>query len=242
MRQDLLAELGKRLDAQETVATATVLSGPSSGQALFASAGILAGGFESEALTAAVSTSASSYLADLRSGREEILIEDQTYDIFFEVFPPPPQVIVIGAVHVAIHLVAFAKRLGFSTVVIDPRTAFASKDRFAAADDLLVEWPAEALAKLTITDNTYFALLAHDLKIDLPALEIALRSPARYIGALGSSKTHAKRVAALTENGFSEQEIARIRSPIGLDLGGRKAEEIALSIIAEIVSARHARL
>ena len=95
--------------------------------------------------------------------------------------------------------------------------------------------------QLTLTDNTYFAMLAHDLKIDLPAIEIALKSPARYIGALGSKKTHGKRVTALLDRGFSEQDIARIHNPIGLDLGGRRAEEIALAIIAQMSAVRHAR-
>ncbi|MCP4201557.1 MAG: XdhC/CoxF family protein [bacterium] len=242
MKQTILEELERRLDAHQTVAAVTVLAGPLDGQALLDRNGtVIAGGFESEDLAATVATSASSYLAEMRSGRESISIDGEVHDVFFEVYPPPPQILVIGAVHVAIHLVAFGKRLGYRTVVIDPRTAFATRERFAAADELLIDWPAEALAKISITDNTYFALLAHDLKIDLPAIEVALRSPARYIGALGSKKTHAKRVAALAEAGFSTSDIARIRNPIGLDLGGRKAEEIALSIIAEMSAVRHGR-
>lgn len=242
MKQALLAELDKRLEAHETVAVATVLRGPMGGQALLGSTGeVLAGGFDSEDFAAVAVASSRSYFSDLRSGREEIRIGDETCDVFFEVYPPPPQIIVIGAVHVAVHLIAFGKRLGYRTVVVDPRTAFATKERFADADALLIEWPADALERLSLTDNTFFAMLAHDLKIDLPAIEIALRSPARYIGALGSKKTHAKRIAALEEGGFSEQDIARIHNPIGLDLGGRRAEEIALAIIAEMVAARHGR-
>lgn len=242
MKQAILNELERQLEAHQTVATATVLSGPTSGQALLDESGnIIVGEFDSEDLAATVTASASSYLADLRSGRELIAIDGQVHDVFFEVYPPPPQIIVIGAVHVAIHLVAFGKRLGFRTVVIDPRTAFATEERFAEADELHIEWPAEALLRVPITGNTYFALLAHDLKIDMPALERALRSPARYIGALGSKKTQAKRVTALQDGGFSSEEIARISNPIGLDLGGRKAEEIALSIVAEMVAVRYGR-
>ncbi len=242
MKKTLLAELENRLQARETVAVATVLRGPSGGQALLDATGkFLAGSFDSDDLAAAVAASSKSYFSDLRTGREEITIDDQVFDTFFEVYPPPPQIIVIGAVHVAIHLIAFGKRLGFRTIVIDPRTAFATEERFADADQLLIEWPAEALAGLSLTDNTFFAMLAHDLKIDLPAIEIALRSPARYIGALGSKKTHAKRVAALEEAGFTDQDIARIHNPIGLDLGGRRAEEIALAIIAEMSAIRHGR-
>ena len=242
MEETILNKLEEKLAAHETVVLATVLNGPRAGQAVFDGAGRpLAGGFDSDELATVVAASSTSYFSDLRSGREQIQIDNQAYDLFFEVYPPPPQIIVIGAVHVAIHLIAFGKRLGYRTVVIDPRTAFATPERFAEADELLIEWPAEALAKLTLTDNTYFAMLAHDLKIDLPAIEIALRSPARYIGALGSKKTHGKRVTALQDSGFSERDIARIQNPIGLDLGGRRAEEIALAIIAEMVAVRHGR-
>lgn len=242
MKSELLAELGTKLEAQQTAALVTVLSGPSTGQALLNAGGeIVAGGFESSELASAITASARTYLSGLRSGRESISIDGGAHDVFVEVYPAPPQIIVIGAVHVAIHLVAFGKRLGFRTVVIDPRTAFATPERFAGADEVLIEWPDRALAEVPLTDNTYFAFLAHDLKIDLPALEVALTSPARYIGALGSKKTHAKRVAALEQNGFSEEQIARISNPIGLDLGGRRAEEIALSIISEIVAVRHGR-
>ncbi len=242
MKQAILDQLARRLDAHETTAIASVLAGPDAGQALLDDGGrVIAGGFDSDELAAAVAASAAGHLERLQSGRESISIDGRTYDVFIEVFAPPPQLIVIGAVHVAIHLVEFARRLGFRTVVIDPRTAFATEERFAKADELLIEWPAEALVRIRITDNTYFALLAHDLKIDLPALEIALRSPARYIGALGSKKTHSKRVAALQENGFTADDVARITNPIGLDLGGRRAQEIALAIIAEIVAIRHGK-
>lgn len=243
MKPELLAELEQRLAAGETVLVATVLTGSAGGQTLFDDGGrALSGGFESEALAAVIASRTAGYLSKLRSGRETISIDGHEHDVFFEVHPPPPRLIVVGAVHVAIHLIAFAKRLGFRSVVIDPRSAFATRERFADAEALLIQWPAEALAGLDITANTYFALLAHDLKIDLPAIEVALASPARYIGALGSKKTHAKRVDALREAGFSETDIARIHNPIGLDLGGRSAEEIALAIIAQMVAARHGRL
>ena len=155
--------------------------------------------------------------------------------------PPPPRLIVVGAVHVAVHLVHYARRLGFETVVVDPRTAFATPERFAHADRLVSEWPQEALPEIGLDENGYLAVLSHDLKIDVPALVWALRQPARYIGALGSKKTHAKRVTALREAGVDDAAIERIHAPIGLDLGGRRAEEIALSVMAEIVAARHGR-
>ena len=146
---------------------------------------------------------------------------------------------IVGAVHAAIPLITFAATLGFRTFVVDPRTAFATPERFAHADRLIAEWPDRAFAEIALNEATYVALLSHDLKLDLPALRLTLRSAVRYIGALGSKKTQAKRVAALVEEGFTDAEIARIHSPIGLDLGGRRPEEIAVSIIAEIVAVSH---
>ena len=137
--------------------------------------------------------------------------------------------------------IRFAKVLGFRTIVVDPREVFATRERFEGADQILVSWPEEVLPEIGLHGGSYMAILSHDLKIDVPALELALQSPARYIGVLGSKKTHAKRVAALREKGFDDEEIARIHSPIGLDLGGRRAEEIALSVIAEMVAVGHGR-
>lgn len=242
MKAALLAELERRLEAHETVMVATVLEGPSGGQALLGADGrLIAGGFDAGELADLVAAESRGLVSDLGSGRARLAAGERSWDVFFDVYPPPPQIIIVGAVHVAIHLVAFARRLGFSTIVIDPRTAFATGERFSEADRLIIDWPDAALSGVPITANTYFALLAHDLKIDLPAIDAALASPARYIGALGSKKTHAKRVAALRESGFGEAEIGRIKNPIGLDLGGRKAEEIALAIIAEILAVRHGR-
>ena len=166
----------------------------------------------------------------------------QGAEVFVETFEPLPQLFVVGAVHVAIHLVHFARRLGFRTVVVDARSAFATAERFPHADELVVEWPAEYLARATLHANTFCVFLTHDEKLDNPALRVALEAGVRYVGALGSRRTHAKRVAALAEDGVPPESIERIRAPIGLDLGGRKPEEIALAIAAELVAARSGRL
>lgn len=171
--------------------------------------------------------------------RKSVEIQGEPVELFFEVLAPPPRLIAVGAVHVAIPLVAFAKILGMHTIVVDPRTAFATHERFGQADELLHDWPDAALEKVGIHESTSIAVLSHDAKLDLPALRVALRSCARYVGALGSPKTHAKRVEALRGEGFSAEEIARIHSPIGLDLGGRRADEIALAVIAQIVATSH---
>jgi xanthine dehydrogenase accessory factor len=159
--------------------------------------------------------------------------------LFIEVYLPRPRLIIIGAAHLSIPLVELARTIGFYTIVIDARSAFATPERFPQVDELIVAWPAEALGRLRLDESCYLAFLSHDEKMDYPALQVALASQARYIGALGSRKAHAKRIKALREAGVSEEKLARIHAPIGLDLGARQPEEIALSILAEIVAARH---
>lgn len=166
---------------------------------------------------------------------------DEAVEIFFETYAPPETLVIVGAVHVAIPLVAIAKVLGFRTVVVDARAVYATRERFPHADELCVEWPADALARMRLHESTYCVFLTHDEKLDNPALEVALASPARYIGALGSKKTHAKRAASLRERGLDEALLERIHAPIGLPLGGKRPEEIAVAIAAEMVAARNAR-
>ena len=169
------------------------------------------------------------------------LREIEGAEVFVETFEPLPQLFIVGAVHVAIHLVHFAGRLGFRTVVVDARSAFATPERFPHTDDLVVEWPADYLARVPLHANTFCVFLTHDEKLDNPALQVALEAGVRYVGALGSKRTHGKRVRALTEAGLSPELIDRIHAPIGLDLGGRKPEEIALAIAAELVAVRNGR-
>ena len=157
--------------------------------------------------------------------------------LFVDVQPPPPKLVIVGAVHIAIPLITFAKVLGFHTTVLDARTAFATPERFGHAHQLRRGWPAEILPELGVDESTYIVVLTHDEKIDDGALVYACRSPARYIGALGSKRTHAARVERLRALGLSEAEIARIHAPIGLDIGARKPEEIAVAILAEIIAA-----
>lgn len=165
--------------------------------------------------------------------------EDENIEIFFDVFPPPLKLIVVGAVHMAIPLVYMAKVMGFATYIIDSRAAFATHERFPHADKIIIGWPAEVLGKMAVDESTFLAFLSHDEKQDDPGLLMAIRSKARYIGALGSRKTHAKRAIALKELGATDEEISRIHAPIGLKLGARGADEIAVSILAEIISAKH---
>lgn len=159
-------------------------------------------------------------------------------DVFADVLPPPARLIIIGAVHIAIPLVSLAKTLGFYTIVIDPREAFATRERFSHADQLIADWPSTALEKLRPDENTYIAALSHDEKLDNPALKIALASPARYIGVLGARKNIGKRLDALRELGATEEQLTRLNAPIGIPLGAIDPEEIALSILSAMTVAK----
>jgi xanthine dehydrogenase accessory factor len=161
--------------------------------------------------------------------------------VFLEVLTPPPTLVIVGAVHIAMPLVRLAQTLGFRTRVVDARRAFATEERFPTADELIVAWPQDALKADELGPQHYVVILSHDPKFDVPALQIALRSQAGYVGLIGSRATQVKRKAALREAGFGEAELARIHGPVGLDLGGREPAEIALAILAEIVAVRHGR-
>ena len=150
---------------------------------------------------------------------------------------PPLRLLVVGAVHIAQALAPMAQAAGFAVTIIDPRRAFATEDRFPGVS-LREDWPDEAMADLAPDSRSAIVTLTHDPKLDDPALDAALRSDAFYIGALGSTRTHAKRVARLTEAGHAEAAIARIHAPVGLDIGAVTAPEIAVSILAELVAVR----
>jgi xanthine dehydrogenase accessory factor len=241
VKREVWDELEGALEAEELVAVATVVAGPGTGgQLLLRPQATGPGSLGSAELEEAAARLAADAFDAFAARRDTLSVDGEAVELFIDVHPPPPKLLIVGAVHVAIPLITFARRLGFRTVVIDPRPAFATSERFAEADELICDWPGEAMAATGLNEATYVAVLSHDLKIDLPALEAALRQPVRYIGALGSRKTHAKRVAALGASGFATDEIDRIHSPIGLDVGGgRRAEEIALSVIAEVVKASH---
>lgn len=242
MNSTILSRLKDCQVREELVALATVVAGIGLGkQVLVWPGGQTLGDLGAPRLNQRAALYAEQIIPGFASSRKHFQHEGETVDVFFQVYPPSPCLVLVGAVHVAIHLVEFGNRLGFRTVVIDPRSVFATKERFSHADLLLTEWPEAALEKVGINEATYLAVLSHDFRIDIPALRSVLRSRARYIGALGSGKTHEKRVEVLKEEGFSEQELARIHAPIGLDLGGRRSEEIALSIISQIVAVAHSR-
>ena len=159
--------------------------------------------------------------------------------LFVEVFPVRPRLVVVGAVEVARSLVRLARELGFETVVIDGRASFATPERFPDVDRLIVGWPDEVADEIGLGPNDAVAVLTHDVKFDEPAIVEALRRGCRYVGAVGSKKTQGDRRARLLEAGVSEQELGKLRGPVGLDLGGRAPAETALAILAEIVAERY---
>ena len=163
-------------------------------------------------------------------------------EVFVDVLAPVSRLVVVGAVHIAITLVTLAKALGYHTIVIDPRAAFATRERFPSVDELIIEWPSTALEKLRLDEGTYVAVLSHDEKLDNPALAVALASPARYVGVLGTRKKIPQRFAALRELGVTDEQLARLRAPIGMNLGAILPDEIALSVLAEMVTAKHGML
>jgi xanthine dehydrogenase accessory factor len=175
----------------------------------------------------------------LRQGSSRRANLNEDVEVFIEVVLPPPTLIAVGGVHITIALVSLAKTLGYRTVVVDPRSAFGSQERFPYVDQLIQSWPEEAFQQIPLTRSTAIAMLTHDPKLDDPALKIALPSPAFYIGALGSKTTQAKRRQRLLEEGVTEVQLDRLHGPIGLKIGAETPEEIAMSIMAEIVAARN---
>lgn len=159
--------------------------------------------------------------------------------VFLEVYPREPRLVIFGGVHVAVALVPLAKALGYRTIVADGREAFLSRERFPDADELILAWPDEAFARIGLDRSCYVCVLSHDPKFDEPALLAALQSPAPYVGAIGSRKTQTSRRDWLKSQGLSDEAVARVHGPIGLDLGGRHPAETALSILAEMTAVRY---
>jgi xanthine dehydrogenase accessory factor len=238
---DVLAATQKWLAAGEAGAVVTVIAGPDelTGQHLLVGAQHVAGTLAS-AREAAISA-ARLALASGQSERVVVASERGPLTLFVDAILPPPTLLAIGGGHVAVALTRLAQVLGYETIVVDPRRAFASEERFPHVDRLIAAWPQQAKTELTITPSTAIVLLSHDPKIDDPGLRLALESAAFYVGALGSRRTHAQRRERLMNAGVTQEALERIHAPIGLDLGAQTPEEIALAVMAEIVAVRRRR-
>ncbi|MGD1876248.1 MAG: XdhC family protein [Kiloniellaceae bacterium] len=163
---------------------------------------------------------------------------DETSNLFVHVYNPPLRLLIVGAVHISQALVPMAQLAGYEVVVVDPRKAWANEERFPSVR-LVDDWPDDAMTALAPDHRSAVVVLTHDPKLDDPALRIALHSPAFYVGALGSRKTHAKRLERLSDEGLDVDALARIHAPIGLAIGARSPAEIAISIMAQITQVLH---
>jgi xanthine dehydrogenase accessory factor len=240
-----LAGVAAAIRAGDPVAVVTVISGPGVAGARRIvrpeeqGAGTLGAG---DRLDQAVDDDARGMLAQGLTGvrhygeHGERRLDDLS--VFVQSFAPPPRMLVFGAIDFAAAVARAGKFLGYRVTVCDARPIFATRARFPDADEVVVDWPHRYLASTDVDQRTVICVLTHDPKFDVPVLEVALRRPAAYIGAMGSRRTHDDRLARLREAGMTEDEIARLRSPIGLDLGARTPEETAVSVAAELIQLR----
>lgn len=167
--------------------------------------------------------------------------EGADVEVFIQSFAPPPLMYVFGAVNLASAVVRMGKYLGYRVTVCDARPVFANKERFPEADEIVVQWPNEFLETAKVDKRTAICILTHDPKFDIPLLEVALKTNAGYIGAMGSRRTHAKRVANLIDVGITDEELDRIQAPLGLDIGASQPEEVAVAVAAQIIAMRYGR-
>ena len=177
-----------------------------------------------------------------RSEMMPVMLGNEPVQVFFDIFMPQERLMIIGAAHIGIHLVSLAKELGFHTIVIDPRSSFATKERFPHVDELHIGWPQDILPSLKPDPSAYLVILTHDAKIDVPALDVGLKYPFRYIGLLGSRFTQEDRKNSLRELGYTEEQMNCIHGPIGIPIGSRTPDEIAVSILAELIAVRRGKL
>jgi xanthine dehydrogenase accessory factor len=242
-----LEPLAAALKAQRPIVRAVVINAPAESEAtpgasmLVPEQGELIGGSGDPALDGAVATRARDLLRNGESAMATVEMAEKAAQVFFAVYPPEPTLVIVGAGHITIPLTRLAKTLDYRVTVIDPREAFATRERIPDADDLLLEWPDEALAHLPVSSATAVAVLTHDDKFDVPALKAALNSPASYVGAIGSRGTRERRDRRLREAGVTDEQIGRIHGPIGINIGAQTPEEIALAILAQIVAVRRGK-
>ncbi|MFC5816425.1 XdhC family protein [Nonomuraea harbinensis] len=238
-----LGDVAASIEEHEPVAVATVLSGPGEvGARRIIWPGRSSGSLGPGRLDDAVDDDARGMLAQgltgIRhyGGEGERRLDDLA--VFVHSFAPPPRMLVFGAIDFAAAVARVGKFLGYHVTVCDARPVFATPKRFPDADEVVVKWPHDYLASVSVDERTVICVLTHDPKFDVPLLEVALRTPAGYVGAMGSRRTHEDRLDRLREAGMTGEELARLRSPIGLDLGARTPEETAVSIAAELIQLR----
>jgi xanthine dehydrogenase accessory factor len=236
---EVFDELKQNITSETLCAVATLVSGANVGAKMIVySDGHTSGDLGDAELNAQVAH-------DAQNAMQRESSENRAYgdcEVFIDVFAPKPKLVIFGGVHTAMPLTQFAQALGFRVTIVDGRERFANRERFPTADEIIVAWPQEALARMQIDASTYIAILTHDPKFDIPALAaLSKTAPPRYIGAMGSRATRQQHFAELRAMGVSEEFLSRVHGPIGLDLGARTPEEIALAIVAEMVAVRYGR-
>jgi xanthine dehydrogenase accessory factor len=239
---ELLKRWHAALAEQSPAAVATVIEGPGTGSKMLVTAGDRVGTAGNEDLDRAIIEAARGLL---EGGRTETIhlgprgqrrMEDVT--VFVQSFAPPPRMYVFGAIDFASAVARMGKFMGYRVTVCDARPVFATRDRFPTADEVVVAWPDEFLKTAEVDKRSVICVLTHDPKFDVPVLVEALKTEAGYIGAMGSRRTHNNRTARLKEEGVSDEDLARISSPVGLDIGARTPEETAVAIAGEIIAQR----
>jgi xanthine dehydrogenase accessory factor len=236
---DWLETIAEHLAAEKHFAVATIVRGAENvGAKMFIYPdGTHHGDLGDAALTARVIADAVQFIAHERS--ETCAYEDT--HVFIETYTPPPRLLIVGGVHTAIPLSQFARILGFRVTVVDGRGRFATRERFPDVDELIVEWPDDAIPHLKMDESTYVVILTHDPKFDLPTLKALSTTKPRYIGAMGSRETRRQHMEELRAQGVPDEFLKTVYGPVGLDLGGRSPEEMALAIMAQIVAVRYHR-
>lgn len=240
-------ELKQNILLETLCAQATVVSGPNAGAKMIVYPDARTSGDLGDAgLTTQVARDALTLIQSEQT-------ENKAYgsaQVFIEVFAPKPKLIIFGGVHTAIPLTQFAQALGFRVTIVDGRSRFATRERFPTADEIIVAWPDEAIAEtpasptgegVKIDSSTYVAILTHDPKFDIPALKALSVTKPRYIGSMGSRETRRQHFEELRAMGVADEFLARVHGPIGLDLGARSPEEMALAVLAEILAVRYGR-
>lgn len=224
------------LDAEQFGSVATLVDGPAiGGKAVIDGSGTIIAGTLPDEIVADVREDA----LTLMHHEQHRTLDYGEHSVFLETLAPPPDLLIFGAVHIGQALSSFGTQMGYRVTVVDSRTPFVTEERFPDAHRLLVGWPRDLMDQIQFDRRTWVVVLSHDPRHETPPLEAALKSDTRYIGAMGSRRTHNLRVERLRELGFGEPDIARIHSPIGLDIGAETPQEVAVSILAEMTLVRY---
>ena len=233
---EVLDAIQRILDAEEFGSVVTFIEGPALGsKAVLDQDGKLVAGTVPEGLLDTVKDDA----IELMRHEQHRALTYGEHTVFYETLAPPPDLLIFGAVHIAQSLTTIAAHMGFRVTVVDSRPAFATPERFPEAHRVLVGWPADLMDQLHFDRRTWVVVLSHDTRHETPVLEAALKSDVRYIGAMGSRRTHRLRVERLQGMGFTEEDTSRIYGPVGLDIGAESPQEVAVSILAEMTLVRY---